>query len=671
MIESGVVAPPIGGTYPLERAGEAVARLGDRSVLGKVRHRALTGAPSFVGDLPPPYGRAVAGTRPSALDPALVDLVAVGRWMDGQGLPAGEFERGRAARRRHPERAACASSRGGRTYVLRRGPRHLRPDEQRRDAARDAGAGARSPAPTCRTRASSPACPDEDVMGGAVFYLMESVDGFNPTVELPGAPRRRPGVRHEMGLAVGRRRRRARRGRPRGRRARRPRASPRGSSSARCRAGSRARVLLAPRRLPRARTSRASTTSPAGSTANRPRDFTPGIMHGDYHLANLLYRYDGPRGRRDRRLGDVHRRRPAARPRLAPRHLAGDRRAAGVGGGARRRSAACRPPTSSSPATPSGSTRDLSAHRLVRGAGLLQARHRARGHPRPRLRRQGARGGRRPAPRHDARPLRPSAAPHPRRLSPMPEPALPLLDKVALVTGGSRGWAARWSWPSPTPAPTWSSPAASSTPARRSPPRSSSATGPRRRSPWPANVGDWDDCDALVAAVLRALRPRRRAGEQRRHVAALPVARRGQRGALRQGDRRQPQGPVPADRLVGTRMAAGDGGSIINISSIAAVRPTPDRPALRRGQGRPERADRRVRPRLRPTVRVNASVRPVPHRHLRGLGPRRRSTRRARHVALAARRRARGRSSAPPCTWPRDASAYCTGATLRLDGGHR
>jgi len=35
-LESGVVAPPISGTYPLERAGEAVALLGERSVLGKV-----------------------------------------------------------------------------------------------------------------------------------------------------------------------------------------------------------------------------------------------------------------------------------------------------------------------------------------------------------------------------------------------------------------------------------------------------------------------------------------------------------------------------------------------------------------------------------------------------------------------------------------------------------
>jgi aminoglycoside phosphotransferase (APT) family kinase protein len=28
--------------------------------------------------------------------------------------------------------------------------------------------------------------------------------------------------------------------------------------------------------------------------ANRPATFVPGVSHGDYHLANLLYRYDGP-----------------------------------------------------------------------------------------------------------------------------------------------------------------------------------------------------------------------------------------------------------------------------------------------------------------------------------------------------------------------------------------
>jgi NADPH2:quinone reductase len=35
-LESGAVVPPVSGTYPLERAGEAIAQLEDRRVLGKV-----------------------------------------------------------------------------------------------------------------------------------------------------------------------------------------------------------------------------------------------------------------------------------------------------------------------------------------------------------------------------------------------------------------------------------------------------------------------------------------------------------------------------------------------------------------------------------------------------------------------------------------------------------
>jgi aminoglycoside phosphotransferase (APT) family kinase protein len=27
---------------------------------------------------------------------------------------------------------------------------------------------------------------------------------------------------------------------------------------------------------------------------NRPKNWTPGILHGDYHLANIMYAYDGP-----------------------------------------------------------------------------------------------------------------------------------------------------------------------------------------------------------------------------------------------------------------------------------------------------------------------------------------------------------------------------------------
>ena len=35
MIEAGVVAPPIGATYPLEQVGQALQEMQDRATLGK------------------------------------------------------------------------------------------------------------------------------------------------------------------------------------------------------------------------------------------------------------------------------------------------------------------------------------------------------------------------------------------------------------------------------------------------------------------------------------------------------------------------------------------------------------------------------------------------------------------------------------------------------------
>lgn len=46
------------------------------------------------------------------------------------------------------------------------------------------------------------ACPDEQVLGGAVFYLMERVDGFNPAVGLEGAAARSEEARRHLGLSA-------------------------------------------------------------------------------------------------------------------------------------------------------------------------------------------------------------------------------------------------------------------------------------------------------------------------------------------------------------------------------------------------------------------------------------------------------------------------------------
>jgi NAD(P)-dependent dehydrogenase (short-subunit alcohol dehydrogenase family) len=91
-----------------------------------------------------------------------------------------------------------------------------------------------------------------------------------------------------------------------------------------------------------------------------------------------------------------------------------------------------------------------------------------------------------------------------------------------------------------------------------------------------ANVSDWDQCDALVDAAyertgrvdvlvnnagMSLLYPSLDEVDERHFdkVAGLNF-----------------KGPFRLTARIGTRMAAGDGGSIINITSIAAIRPRPE-----------------------------------------------------------------------------------------------
>ena len=134
------------------------------------------------------------------------------------------------------------------------------------------------------------------------------------------------------------------------------------------------------------------------------------MIHGDFHFANVLIRPDEPRPGGDRRLGAGHDRRPAARPRPPARHLAG----AGRRRGGHRRSSPGGFPTADEIVAryAGGSDRDLSACRWFRGARLLPARPHPGGHPRPRLRRQGPEGDRRPPARPHAHALRPGDGAH-------------------------------------------------------------------------------------------------------------------------------------------------------------------------------------------------------------------------------------------------------------------
>lgn len=222
---------------------------------------------------------------------AAVDLNAVAAWMDELNLGNGLIE--------HPEPIGGGTQnvllrfrRDGAAYVLRRGPVHLRPtsnDALRREM-RVLSALTDTDVPHPRLIA---ACPDETVLHGAVFYLMEPVDGFNPTVSLPPMHLGDSTIRHTMGLAAA-------------------------DALARLGAVDYASIGLAdlgrpegflerqvPRWLRELESYSHHDEYPGPDIpglqdvarwleANRPNAFRPGLMHGDYHLANLMYRRDGP-----------------------------------------------------------------------------------------------------------------------------------------------------------------------------------------------------------------------------------------------------------------------------------------------------------------------------------------------------------------------------------------
>lgn len=128
-----------------------------------------------------------------------VDLDIVERWMDEQGLGSGPVS-DLALISGGTQNVLLRLTRTGRQYVLRRPPLHKRgnSDETLRREARvlAALAGGDVPHP-----ALIAACPDVDVLG-AVFYLMEPIDGRNPTLGWPDAYVADESLVHGAGLSM-------------------------------------------------------------------------------------------------------------------------------------------------------------------------------------------------------------------------------------------------------------------------------------------------------------------------------------------------------------------------------------------------------------------------------------------------------------------------------------
>ncbi len=220
-----------------------------------------------------------------------VDLAILADWMDTQGLSEGPItdptplEGG-------TQNILLRFSRGGRQFVLRRPPPVLRANsnETMRREARVLSALKHSSVPHPRLIAS---CDDESVLG-ATFYLMEAINGYNPTQGLPKPFSESAESRFQMGLslvdgiaalgrvdyqAVGL----ADLGKPENyleRQVGRWRSQLEGYADIAEWDGLDS--------LPDV------TQIVDWLERYRPASFQPGIIHGDYHLANVMYCFDAP-----------------------------------------------------------------------------------------------------------------------------------------------------------------------------------------------------------------------------------------------------------------------------------------------------------------------------------------------------------------------------------------
>lgn len=218
-----------------------------------------------------------------------IDLNRVAAWMDEAGLPAGPIS--------NPleltggtQNLLLAFDKGGQRFVLRQPPPHsvAGGDQTTRREVRVLGALAQTDVPHARLIA---ACWDPTVTGAA-FFLMEAVEGFNVGVGMPGLHAGDPAIRRQMGLsivdalaaigrvdhvAVGL----ADFGKPEGfleRQVERWRTQFEGYSRYEGWPG--------------------ATSLPGVDAigrwldAHRPTGFKPGLMHGDFHIKNVLYRHD-------------------------------------------------------------------------------------------------------------------------------------------------------------------------------------------------------------------------------------------------------------------------------------------------------------------------------------------------------------------------------------------
>jgi aminoglycoside phosphotransferase (APT) family kinase protein len=128
------------------------------------------------------------------------DLARTLGWMEREGLGPGKLQTA-APVGGGTQNVMIRFTSGGQSYVLRRGPRHLRETTNaaltREIEILEALATSNVPHP--RLVAS---CTDTSVLGDSVFYLMEPIEGVNAFIEISAVHRDDPAVRHQIGFEL-------------------------------------------------------------------------------------------------------------------------------------------------------------------------------------------------------------------------------------------------------------------------------------------------------------------------------------------------------------------------------------------------------------------------------------------------------------------------------------
>jgi NAD(P)-dependent dehydrogenase (short-subunit alcohol dehydrogenase family) len=248
-----------------------------------------------------------------------------------------------------------------------------------------------------------------------------------------------------------------------------------------------------------------------------------------------------------------------------------------------------------------------------------------------------------------------------------PPPSFDLTGKVALVTGGTRGLGREMVAGlaqagadvviASRDAEACAAYAAEIT----------AATG-RRALPYGVHVGHWDELDGLVEAAYAAFGRVdvlvNNAGMSPLYDSVDAVS----EALFDKVIAVNLKGPFRLSALVGTRMAAGAGGSIINVSSAAAVRPRADVLPYAAAKAGLNALTAGLARTFGPTVRCNAIMAGTFMTDISRAWDHDRFAERARGFAL--QRGAQPREIVGTVLYlASDASSYTTGAVITVDGG--